>query len=249
MENQSTGRKKKRSPFRTLCLTALLLASAAVILNQTVFRLRYVRIVGNRTVSPGTVAALAGLDGKRGFFGLNEDEIRSGIEKDPCLVFVSLEKSFPNAVTLTVRERQPAAFVTVLSQSYVLDEEGYVLRKLNRGESGLIRLTGMNVRDIREGERISSVNQQQVNAYCAVMGELKNQGADTLFTELNVSDPGGIYIISGDGFLITLGDAEEMRAKLLTVRGVLHYAESCSLPAGGLDASVAGNATYTPPEE
>ncbi len=242
---------KRRNRGLTFVLALVLAASAALFLDKTVFQVRHVTISGNRTVPGAEILSLCGMTESVGIITLNEADVRAGVESHRYLRFVSLEKHYPDSVTITVSERERDAYITVQGITYALDDEGMVLERYPAGTeapAGPLRVTGLSTRDIRVGEKIVPVNTTQLAAYGAVTEELKIQGALGQFAELNVADVQNIYLTSTDGFVVSFGDQKDIRAKLLTVRGVLEYAHSAALPRGTLDASVPGYATYAPLE-
>ena len=238
----------KAYSLRTVLLILVLAATAIFVVCELLFTVRSVAVEGNERVSSGEVAELAGLTEHHSWLFLREDAIRTGIESNPYLVFDRLEKVFPNRVVLHVKERKPRAWLTALGKRYAIDEEGIVLSVLGEGDDAndLIALTGLTVRDMSLGSRATYVNGSQMHAYTDLMSEILVQNAAADFVSMNVADSSNVYLTSVSGFEISLGKAEEFRAKLLSVRGVLEYAVQYGLAPGGLDASVPGYVTYSP---
>ncbi|MBQ8136507.1 MAG: FtsQ-type POTRA domain-containing protein [Clostridia bacterium] len=238
----------KAYSLRTVLLILVLAATAMFVVGELLFTVRSVAVEGNARISSGEIAELAGLTRHRSWLFLREDAIKTGIETNPYLVYDHLEKIFPNRVVIHVRERVPRAWLTALGKRYALDEEGVVLSVLPDGDEAndLIALTGLTVRDMSIGSRATYVNGSQMHAYTDLMSEILVQNAAASFVSMNVADSNNVYLTSVSGFEISLGKAEEFRAKLLSVRGVLEYAVQFGLAPGGLDASVPGYVTYSP---
>ena len=95
------------------------------------------------------------------------------------------------------------------------------------------------------GSLLNATNPEQMRAYREIMAEMIAESAADLFTEMNVADTGHIYLVSG-GYTVDLGSAKEIRAKMLTARGVLEYMKEYDMPSGSMDASVPGYVTFTP---
>ncbi len=239
---------KNGSPWIWAALTVLLMAALAVILNETVFRIRQVEVEGLKTISAREVLAQCGLENGISYFSVREEEIRDGINRNRYLVYEGMEKTFPDRLTLHVREREKLACVNVHNAWYLMDENAFVLEKCGdeKETSGCIRVAGLNTREAKPGQVISYTNQLQMSACTAVLKELKVQSALDAFSEVNVADPSDVYLTSVSGFVISLGKPEELRAKLLTARGVLEYMDLYHMQTGILDATVPGYATYTP---
>ncbi len=237
----------RRGFVRRLVLTVLLLAALLVILNETVFRIRSVSVEGNSMFSSGDVAVLAGLDGGVSYFFVDEERIAAGINSNRYLVFRGLEKTFPNRLKIRVSERIPCCAVKGPGGWYLMDQSGMVLEQIGAdGPEGWLTITGLTVREIRVGSVVSAANPEQMKACTQVLGEMLVQDAAGLFSDINCADPDKIFLTCAQGYTISLGSAKDMRAKLLTARGVLEYMQIYKMPPGNMDASVPGYITYTP---
>ena len=242
-----TERPAKSASLRfRLILSVVFLAAVAVIVYTTVFRIRYVSVKGNYHISAEEVMALAGLDKGGLYFSVNEASVRRGIESNRYLELVSLEKSMPDSVTIHVRERTAAARAIYQNRQYILDTKGFVVEEAATEQSVPIELKGITVRDARPGETVSLASQQQLSSYAEIAEELGIQNMLGSFSELNLTDLKNIYLVTADGLVATLGTSENIRAKLLTLGGVLQYMTMYSLKPGSLDVSVPGYCTYSP---
>ncbi|MBR4503030.1 MAG: FtsQ-type POTRA domain-containing protein [Clostridia bacterium] len=238
---------KSRGAVRRMILLLVLLIAVLVILNETVFRIHSVRIEGNYRIPSGDIVTLAGLDTGASYFFINEERIAEGINSNRYLVYRKLEKTFPDRLTLFVTEKTPCCVLKSTNGLYLMDQEGMVLEKIGQPDAeGWITVTGLTVREIRVGSVVNSSNPEQLKACTLILDEMLVQGVTGLFSEMNCSDPGRLFLTSRDGYIISLGDAKDIRAKILTIRGVLEYMQIYDMPPGSLDASVPGNITYTP---
>ena len=238
---------RNRGAVRRLVLILVLLTAVLVILNETVFRIRSVRVEGNSKIPSGDIVTLAGLDGGVSYFFVNEERIAEGINSNRYLAFRKLEKTFPNRMTLFVTEKTPCCVLKTTNGMYLMDSEGMILEKVTEANAdGWLAITGLTVREIRVGSAVGSTNPDQMKACSLILDEMLVQGVTALFSEINCSDPNRLFLTSKEGYVISLGDSGDMRAKLLTIRGVLEYMQIYDMPPGSLDASVPGNITYTP---
>ncbi len=239
---------RKRSGVLALVLTLAVLLAASVLVNESLLRVRRVAVVGNHSISWEDVVVSAGLRGNVSFLSLNEKKIAEAINKNRYLVFEKMEKQFPDAVTLYVRERATRANVQVMGVTYQMDEEGMILERLGnvQPKDDLITVTGFQTREIRLGEIIVANMAAQMEAYRGLMQEILLQGFADQVAELNLSNPDSLYLITKDGYTAHLGDVSEMRAKIGTVRAVVGKLREMGKRGGMLEASVPAVATYTP---
>ena len=80
----------------------------------------------------------------------------------------------------------------------------------------------------------------------ALMDELELQGVLDKTSELNLTSLESIYIVTLDGYTANIGGAEELRAKIGTVRAVVQELRNRGLTGGMIEAHVPGQASYRP---
>ena len=247
---QTPPPQKRRAGVRMVILTLVLVCAVAVLLNESVLKIRHIAVVGNRDVSWAEIIRAAGLDEPVSYFAVNENKIREGVNANRYLVYEKLEKDFPGGLTLYVRERIPAANVQVMGVMYLLDAEGMVLERLGAAmqQMELITVTGFQAKEIRVGSRIVAGTQAQLDVYQELMAEIALQNYQEQVSELNLSNPGSLYLVTTDGYTAHLGDATELRAKLGTLRAVVAKLRQMGKYGGVIEASVPAVATYTPVE-
>lgn len=246
--NQPLPPARKRTGVVTLVLTLVLVLAVCVLVNESLLRIRSVGVVGNQRYSWDDVVTAAGLKSRVSYLTLNEKKIAAGINANRYLVFEKMEKHFPDSVVLYVRERQPRANVQVMGVTYQMDEEGMILERLGNVQpaSDLITVTGFQTREIRVGSVIVATMEKQMEAYRGLMQEVILQGFSPQISELNLSNPDSLYLITVDGYTAHLGDAADLRAKIGTVRAVVQKLREMGKTGGMLEASVPAVATYMP---
>ena len=250
-----------------IVITVLVLLGVGFILRAGVFRIKHVQVegdyilksaadletkrvlwAGKHAVSQSEVISAAGLDGKVGYFSLNEEKIKEGIASHRYLIYQGMDAVFPNSVTLYVQVRQACADVQVMGISYRMDAEGMVLERDGAvGPSGdRVVITGLQPREIRVGQKIAAINPSQLSAYMRVMEELLLQQWLDEASELNVTDPQSLYLITRDGYTVHLGDESQMQAKIGTVRAVVDQLRRDGKKGGVIEAQTPGVATFSP---
>ncbi len=254
--------KRKLKPGVTSAITFLLVIAVLVaFLFGWLFRIRHVTvhierpyessvlINGKAHYTAEDIVELAGLQGGVSYFAVNDQWLEKRIEKKYDLDYVGMVKTFPQKLEVTVIERQARANVQVMGVTYFLDENGMVLETSAMGlNPDLPIVTGLQSRSVMEGKFLVSGNEDQMEAYQAIMQELLAQGYLGKIAELKVSDPESLYLLTRDGYTVHLGNSEELRAKIGTVRAVEMKLMEMGERDGVIDASVPAVATYTPSE-
>ena len=243
---------RKRSGVITVVLTLILVLAVAVILNESMLKIRTVAVVGNRTVTWEQAILAAGLDRPVGYFTVSEKKIMQGIESNRYLIFERMEKHFPNGITIYVHERVPVARVQEMGANYYLDKEGMVLERGSLpensvGEDAIIVVTGLKPKELRVGRMMTAGTSGHMSAYRELLEELEQQGFLSQISELNITDPESIYLVTRDGYSAHLGSIDSLRAKIGTVRAVVAKLREMGKNGGMLEASIPAEAIYTPP--
>ncbi|GMW03435.1 MAG: hypothetical protein AMXMBFR84_45690 [Candidatus Hydrogenedentota bacterium] len=132
-------RKPPRQGFKGFVLTiliAILLGGAAYGLYDYVDRSAYfavktIRVVGADTVTPEKVVETAGITTADSLLLLDTQQIRERVEALPYVKTCSVSRIFPDMVVVNVQERIPIATVMAHGHPYEIDEECFVLRRLD----------------------------------------------------------------------------------------------------------------------
>ncbi|MDO5328145.1 MAG: FtsQ-type POTRA domain-containing protein [Clostridia bacterium] len=248
---------RKHSGIISVVAVLVLILAILVILNESLLKIHNIAVVGNQRVTWNEVIEAAGLKRTTGYFTVNEADIAAGIESNRYLIFERLEKHFPDSLTLYVRERVPRVYVSEMGAVYALDDEGMVLERKEQGQNGedlfktaanesMIVVTGLKPKDLRVGHVMTAGSTNHMNAYRELLTELKLQGFSGQVSELNITDPDSLYLVTTDGYTAHLGDLSNLRAKIGTVRAVVAKLREMEKKGGMLEASKPGEAIYTP---
>ncbi len=243
------SRPKGRGLWAVLCLL-FVLVGVGIILHSTLFRLKRVQVVGVTYRTPQEVVTLAGVMEDDNILLLDEEKIRNNINKDRYLIFVDMQRDYPDGLIIQVFERIPRANIQSMGEQYTLDGEGMVLEQTQTLQltEGLVAVTGLQIASSVLGRYITCQREEQLAAYRRVMSELAMQETISQISELNLADMDNLYLVSVDGFTIRLGDDGEMQAKIGAMRAVLDYLRGSGRVRGSIDVSAPINPTYIPAE-
>ena len=243
---------RRRFGVLSVVCALILVLSVAVILNETLLRLKDIQVKGVYIISQEEAKKAAGLDRTVSYFTVSEKKVAEGINSHHYLTFERMEKRFPDTLTVYVKERVPVARVQQMGTNYYLDDQGMVLEKSYlRVKSGspddMVVVTGLKPKELRVGHTIVAGSSEHMKAYTALFEELELQGWLSQISELNITDPESIYVVTRDGYSARIGDISSLRAKIGTVRAVVAKLREMGKTGGMLEASTPGEAIYTPP--
>ena len=133
-------------------------------------------------------------------------------------------------------------------QEFGVASDGMVLEAYAslRLDNGCIKTTGLNIRDIRVGSQVVCYNSEQLDAMLNIVAELDAQGCMNEIAEMNLSMLDSIYLVTTDSYVANIGDAQQLRPKIGTVRAVVTELRNRGLKGGMIEATVPGEASYRP---
>jgi len=240
-------RSKSRGLWAVFCIL-FVLVGVGIILYSTVFRLKRVQVLGTSYRTPKEVVAQAGIAEGDNILLLDEKLIREKINADRYLVFLDMQRDYPDGLILQVQERVPRVNIQSLGVQYTLDVEGMVLEQTQSLQlrEGMIAVTGLDITSIASGRYMTLRKDTQLTAYKKVLAELVLQETISQISELNLSNVDNLYLVSVDGFTVRLGDVSDIQAKIGSMRTVLSYLHANNLSKGSIDVSDPVQPTYIP---
>ena len=105
-------------------------------LNGSTFQLRHISVVTEGALTPDEIVASSGLHDGMNMLMISLANVRHRIEELPQVKKASIERSYPGMITITVRQREPVAWLECPQQSVpaksrgvrcMLDEKGCVM--------------------------------------------------------------------------------------------------------------------------
>lgn len=242
-------RKRRRTGvFFKLLGVLVALTVLLIVLQETVFRLNAVYVIGNETHTPQQIVATSGLVRGRNIFTIDEAEVARAMEQDHTVVFIGMQIEYPSTVYLYVEERHPVAVMRWLGNQYELDKNGLVMSESGTmlPPDGMPMVTGFRVSNAHVGQQLAVRSAKQVEAYQSIMYELELQQYANQVAEINLSDPDNLYLITAEGITVRMGDAEYMQAKIGAIRTDMAYLRQLGKNSGVLDVSIPEDAKFMP---
>lgn len=245
--------QKKRSRRKTegffkflIVLTALTVA--LVIVQERFFRLQYVYVIGNEKKTSQQIAAVSGLVKGRNMLGIEEADIAKAMSKDHTIIFKGMQKEYPGVIYLYIEERNVTAAMQWLGVLYLLDDEGMVMEQRTDSTlpEGLPVVTGFKAGNIYVGQKLTLRSATQLEAYQTIIEELQLQLYTDQVSEINLSDPENIYLITREGVTVRLGDGSQMESKIGSVRTAMAYLRQLGSFSGVLDVTQPQSPTFMP---
>ncbi|PTL77776.1 cell division protein FtsQ/DivIB [Vitiosangium sp. GDMCC 1.1324] len=199
-------------------------------LSSPTFLLKETTFSGLQRATPGELLKLSGLTVGQNLWALDVGALERAMSTHPWVRSVEVRRHFPASVSVEVVEHVPAA-LAVLSDLYLLDEDGEPFKRLQPGDTlDLPLVTGLDREDYLADEAKTRERYRQalavVDAYAATQ-----PGKRERLSEVRVS-PEGMVLVMADGMEVRMGEGET-DAKLQRLSRVRE-----ELRARGLSAQV-----------
>ena len=209
--------KKKR---RRLTAAAALAAAAAIYagLYFGVFAIRGIEVTGNSQIPASEVIRLSGIRMGDPIFSVSGETVEQRLKQNPRLKFRYLDKQLPGTVVLAVREREACCWMTWNGILYIMDKQRMVLEEsedLTVRPDALVRVDGLGIRSTAMvGQALMLEEPDQQVIFSNLFLEMKVLGCTELIEEADLSNISSLLLTTRDGFTVSMGDGNNIHAKL-----------------------------------
>ena len=228
---------------------ALVLAFA---LGTALYRVRVFNVTGDlATYTPDDIRRLSGIEYGQSMADIDEDDVAAAINSNRYLIFRGIEVQPLNTVTISVKERRPAAVLMYNGTNYLIDHRGMVLEEKPSDAmmAGLPVVKGIQVKGnygCMVGSYLKIQSTSQMNILCEVLLELRVQSAHNLPTSINMTNPDNIMMELNGGYAVILGDGENIHGKIKAMLMVKKALDQRGSGRGTIDVSNRLKPTFIP---
>lgn len=183
------------------------------------FALKEVEVQGYEHVLPSEIISASELTFGQNIFSIQLAKVRSNIMTIPWISSLSIRKSPPHKIDITVTERKAYCMI-LLDRMYYVDGNGIIFKKVNDRDSfNYPIITGFNVKD---GD-FMNVPLGPVTGAVSFIKELDQNSliVSKDISELHV-DNTGYTVITNDGFIIRFG-TDNLTSRIGKLNAIISY--------------------------
>ena len=265
--NRPARRGERTISLRAVVIFIALVTAAALVVWFGVFRIREIRVIGNREISAADIIRFSGIRKGASILQLSEaDTERKMISSAMTaaseqgnynyyrLQFRYLEKDLPGTVILAVHEREACCFLTWCGIMYVMDKNGMVLYETeDPAMPDRVQLVEVKGMDIRSGAQVGQTmvlsSASQAVAFKDLFLEMKVLGCTAQIREVDLSNPDSILLMTRDGYTVSMGNHESLHAKLRALLLVRKKLAEMGKYSGSINVSNPGAPSFSPPSQ
>ena len=247
--------RKKLSVNQKVVIGFLTAIGCLIVAGVAVFsllpRIRVIEVQGNSRFTDEQIWDLAGIHPGDNLLNINEEKAKAGIDSQRYLVFVRLEKQWPNQVTLVIREREQFAYTVYNGMTYVMDANAMILEESGDPNAvpDMLEIRGFDVMRSYMGSRLEVRRTGQIEFYRSLCTQLKVMDLSRTVRTCNLASLESIYLYTADGFSVHLGDTSKLHEKLRAMTMVLEWVrdpENGSYTGGTIEVANPGEPTFRP---
>ncbi len=186
MEKKAKKRRRKRmSPLAKLLILALIVGSLYKWLTSDMFLIQSYEVTGNSYYSDEEILVMGKCEtGSNIFFNAGLKEIKERLSKDAYMENVTVKRSLPDTITITITERVQIAAVAYGSEYVVIDQEGTVLRKTEVSPK-LTVIKGLSIGKFDTGETLEVEESVLLRQTLEMLASMKE--GDLYFKKIEIS--------------------------------------------------------------
>lgn len=206
----------KRSSVNAL-IGFVLVVVAAIFVMSVLFRVHDIIVEGNEHYTDEEIIKAIDIeDGDNLFFYDRIAAVSRALAKLPYIEEVSITRSLPDKITITVTESKAMAYIVVGDEDWTIDYGCKVLGKAADGEQAmLIPVVGFNPGTLLIGEQLTTDDGSTapVDFLAEVLYQIKERGLTANVTRIDFSDLNAVKFSYGGKYTVILGSYSDIEYK------------------------------------
>ena len=190
---------------------------AVIFVMSVFFRVSDIQVRGNSHYTDEEIIRAIDIEeGDNLFFFDRFAALSRVFAKLPYIDEVTVERSLPNRVIITVSESQALAYIVLGEEKWTIDHNCKVLGKANEDElAGLIPITGISPGTLMIGETLetSDGDEKIVNYIAAVLDQLEGRNLYRRVGSVDFSNPNQVEFTLDDKYTVRLGNDSSVEYK------------------------------------
>lgn len=238
-------RKKPKKNFLLILILIIFLFCAAFffIIDSDIFSIHTIRVENNNIFTQEEIIQMSKVVFGTNTFKLKTKDISERIENNAQIKWAQIKRDLPDALIITIKEREDVACIYFLDYWIIIDEEGFVL-KTEEVNPKLTVLEGLVIDDFTIGEKLKSKNEAFLNDVLNVI--IETEKYDLFFKKIEIVDNQlKIYITDR---LTCTANTQILIKNMDILRGILYDLHKQGIRRGVVSIQENGYYTFSPIE-
>ena len=247
-EDELSGFMRARRRAFSGPLMFVVVVLAAIFVMSVFFRVEDIQVVGNTHYTAEEIIRAVDIEeGDNLFFFDRFAAVGRAFSKLPYIEAVTVERTLPNKVVITVEETTALAYLQLGEEKWTLDHNCKVLGKAAEGEeASLLPVVGMHPGTLMIGETMQteSGDTEIVEYLAEVLDQIEARGMTPYVTSIDFSNAQSPEFDYGGKYTVVLGRRDKVEYKFgmfVTVLDMLKEGD-----VGVIDVSSGSKAHFSP---
>jgi len=207
---------RRRSSFSGP-ITFVIVVIAAIFVMSVFFRVEDIQVEGNVHYTDEEITRAIDIEqGDNLFFYDRFATTSRAFAKLPYIEQVSVKRSLPDKMVITVVESQALAYLELGDESWTMDHGCKILGKAAEGETAMLMpIVGIDPGTLYIGETLTMKdgNSQTVEYLSEVLYQLEERGLYVQTSKIDFSNPNSVRISYGGKYTLVLGGYDRIEHK------------------------------------
>ncbi len=205
-----------------------------------------IKVGGNNTLEKGEVLTIAGLNPGEHLWFADIGGARARLLADPMIKEAAVKRIYPDTISIIITERRPAAAILSGGTVAVIDADGCVIEIASNVPEDMVEVYGVSSSGFTAGQDLSEDSRFNADALLEMLTVLSDQNILGIIDYIDMSQPLRIEMSTVYGIHVNVGQAENIREKLINLPVVISKVMEMGYQGGTIDLAVLGDPVYTP---
>lgn len=204
--------------FSGLLLLFIFVLITFLLIHSSLFAIGSVVVEGNKYMSIEDVYRVADIPERLNIFRLDTAEIENRLKQDLRISEVEVTRRYPSTIVISIKERQPLAYITGGYGFFELDKQGIIIAVYkNLKEIHVPLITGVKKDNGYIGDKVNDAAILQALTYLTFLDE------ETLnqLSEVNIQSPEQMIAYTVNAVHIRLGNQDRLEEKAKLTNRIL----------------------------
>lgn len=224
-ENIKKPKKNKniKKALKWTSLAVIMIGIAVFAMLSPIFNIEKVIVLGNSVVQTDALISSSGIETGENIFRINKKEIEKKIKQNGYVENVTIKRSLPSTIEISIEERQ-ASFMVQYGSGYVyINNQGYIL-EINNAKKQIPILLGVETPSEQFGEanRLNEADLKKLGTVLKIMSVAQVNDIAELITTIDISDESDYKLgFDSEKKQAYLGDCSDLETRILYLTAIL----------------------------
>lgn len=222
-DNQLILKRRRKIRLKKALIVMIFLVAVFLMLclKLPYFNIQSVKVYGNKSISSSKIIGDSNICIGNNIFYINLKNAKDNILINPYIQKVTINRVFPDAININVKERSSIFYYENGKTYFVIDKTGVLLEeRSNINNMQLVKLEGINYSNKDIGKTLENKDERKVKAIVALGNMVENNNLSFKVCDLNVSDPTDIKVYFNN-MCVKLGSSDDIDKKINRAVNVL----------------------------